>query len=73
MNKPKSANGVKGHLLYMADGSYCFRVYNKDHTFTDYDLLHYDLTVRIDDKDAYFYNDNDTHTLDHGPMTLGLK
>ena len=73
MSKPKSANGVTGHLLYLADGSYCFRVYGKNHTFVDYDLRHYDLCVTIKDKDAFLYKDATGTKLDHSPLTLGKK
>lgn len=69
--KVKSANGVRGHLLDMFNGTYCFRVYNTDKTFTDYDLRHCDLTVIIDDADACFYSKDDNHRLDHAPATLG--
>ena len=66
--KPKSANGVKGHLIYTHDGKYMFRVYDAEHNFIDYDLQHSDLCVTICDEDAYFYSDL---VLDHAPSTLG--
>jgi len=69
----KSANGVSGHLLYVHgkhDG-YVFRVYNPDHTFTDYDIRHCDLTLTIHDEDAFFYSNGKTDVLDHAPSTLG--
>jgi hypothetical protein len=69
----KSADGITGCLLYnFSNKSHVFRVYNDDHTFKDYVILHGDLTVTIQDKDAFFYVD-DTSTLDHSPATLGLK
>jgi hypothetical protein len=67
----KSADGVSGHLLYLADGTYCFRVYDKDHNFVDYDIQHCDLCVTINDKDAFFYDDEFSSVLDHSPETLG--
>ena len=73
MSKPRSANGVTGHLLYLADGTYCFRVYKKDKSFVDYDLLHCDLCVTINDKDAFLYKDLNGARLDHSPLTLGIK
>lgn len=72
-NKPRSANGKTGLLIRLYNGSYCFRVYNKDNTFTDYDLLHSDLCVTIKDKDAFFYKDANGSSLDHSPTTLGIK
>ena len=68
----KSANGVRGHIIDSFDGTYYFRVYDKDHNFVDYDLRHCDLTVVNDDPDAYFYDDEFSSRLDHAPMTLGL-
>lgn len=67
----KPAKGTKGHLLDMFNGTYCFRVYNTDGTFTDYDLRHCDLTVTIEDEDACFYSKGENHRLDHAPLTLG--
>ena len=71
----KSANGVTGHLLYMCDGVYVFRVYDRttpQPTFIDYDLLHCDLVVTIQDADAAFYSEQGRNTLDHAPGTLGI-
>jgi hypothetical protein len=68
---PKSAKGLRGHIIDSFDGTYYFRVYDKDHNFTDYDLRHCDLTVVIDDEDAFLYKDDVGATLDHSPMTLG--
>jgi hypothetical protein len=48
-----------------------FRVYDAEHNFVDYDLRHSDLTVVIDDPDAFFYRDEYADTLDHAPATLG--
>ena len=68
----KSANGVRGHLLNLIDGTVVFRVYDAEHNFVDYDLHHSDLCVTIDDADAYFYQRDGQDILDHAPMTLGL-
>lgn len=68
----KSANGVRGHLLNLADDTVVFRVYDAEHNFVDYDLCHSDLTVTIDDEDAYFYRDEFQDKLDHAPATLGI-
>ena len=72
MTTAKSANGVRGHLLNLIDGTVVFRVYDADHNFVDYVLDHSDLTVTIDDEDAYFYRDEWGDKLDHAPNTLGL-
>ena len=71
MKAQQSANGVRGHLLNLADGSIVFRVYDAEHNFVDYDIHHSDLTVVIDDPDAYFYRDEYQDVLDHSPTTLG--
>jgi hypothetical protein len=71
--KPKSANGVRGHLLNFVDGTMVFRVYDADHNFVDYDIHHSDLTVIIDDADAFFYRDEYADVLDHAPTTLGRE
>ena len=68
--KPKSANGVTGHLIYTLNGKYMFRVYDAEHNFVDYDLQHSDLCVTIIDEDAYFYLNS---ILDHAPATLGVE
>ena len=73
MTKAKSANGVRGHLLNLIDGIVVFRVYGADHNFVDYDLRHCDLTVIIDDDDAFLYDDEFSTRLDHSPGTLGTK
>ena len=72
MTTAKSANGVRGHLLNLIDGTVVFRVYDADHNFVDYVLDHSDLTVTIDGEDAYFYRDDCHNKLDHAPKTLGL-
>jgi hypothetical protein len=48
-----------------------FRVYDAVHNFVDYNIHHSDLTVVIDDEDAYFYRDEYSDVLDHAPETLG--
>ena len=69
----KSANGVRGHLLNLIDGTVVFRVYDAEHNFVDYDLHHSDLCGTIDDPDAYFYRRDDQDILDPAPMTLGIE
>ncbi len=73
MKAQQSANGVRGHLLNLAGGTMVFRVYDADHNFVDYDILHSDLTVVIEDADAYFYRDEYADILDHAPATLGRE
>ena len=65
------ANGVEGFLIRGHDGQYYFRVYDADHDFVDYDVMHSDLCVTITDPDAYFYRGDGGDRLDHAPATLG--
>lgn len=68
-----SANGMKGMLLRMWNGQYVFRVTGTDGNFVDCDLQHYDMSIEIQDSDAYFYmTDDGSIELDHSPETLGI-
>ena len=71
--KVTSADGVKGTIICTFDGKYVFRVYDDDHDFIDYNLIHSDLSVTITDPDAYFYSGGGIHRLDHSPRTLGSE
>jgi hypothetical protein len=67
------ASGKNG-VLIRSLGSFLFRVYHADHTFTDYEIRHDDLSVTIDqDSLAAFYTDGQRHVLDHAPEVLGLE
>lgn len=68
-----SASGMKG-VLIRSLGTFLFRVYHADDTFTDYEIRHDDLSVTIDqDSLAAFYTDGQRHVLDHAPEVLGLE
>jgi hypothetical protein len=67
------AKGTKGCLIHTGNNNYVFRVYDNGHNFIDYDLLHSDLFVTIDDDDATFYRNEFGDTLDHAPATLGKE
>ncbi len=67
------ASGVSGALCRDSSGSYFFRVYHTDKSFTDYVLRHDDLPVTIaQDALASFYRVQDHSVLDHSPQVLGL-
>jgi antitoxin component of MazEF toxin-antitoxin module len=72
-----SANSVSGVLCRSAvDGQYSFRVYDANHNFTDYLLIHDDLPVTISsDALASFYRAGGEqipdYFLDHSPEVLG--
>jgi hypothetical protein len=67
----KPAKGVKGCLLRTMDGRAVFRIYKKDFTFTDYDIFNHDISITIDDDDAFFYERDGKMFIDYGPATLG--
>jgi len=70
----ETASGVSGVLCRDSEGSYFFRVYHFDKSFTDYELRHDDLPVTIaQDALASFYRLHDHSVLDHSPQVLGLK
>ena len=70
----ESASGVSGVLCRDSEGSYFFRVYHSDRSFTDYQLRHDDLPVTIgQDALASFYRLHDHNVLDHSPQVLGLE
>jgi len=71
--KTRSANGVNGVLIFVF-GKPMLRVYNQfDHSFKDYDIMHSDLSITINDEDAYFYERSEGLFLDHSPETLGIQ
>jgi hypothetical protein len=63
----QQAKGVKGYIIRVLDG-HVFRVYNKDFTFVDYDILHYDLEIQILEKDAMLYRSEFGNYLDYPPI-----
>lgn len=70
----KSAKGVEACLIYCGDGQYRIRIYDKDFKFKDYDICHSDLSIKIDDEDAYLYEYEDNKMfIDHSPETLGIN
>jgi hypothetical protein len=71
--KIESADGRAGYLIWCGGDRYVFRVYTQaPDEFTDYDILHTDMRVVIQDPDAFFYRDAGGARLDHSPATMGL-
>jgi hypothetical protein len=75
----KSAKGLRGILLTVGlNDRVVFRVYEAGGgffgapTFTDYDIVHPDMAVIIDDDDAFLYNKDGEHYIDMSPQSLGL-
>jgi hypothetical protein len=72
--KIESADGVEGYLIWCGGDRYVFRIYTAaPNEFTDYNLRHSDMKVKIMDSDAFFYSDEQGDCIDHAPATLGLK
>ena len=69
------ADGASGVLCRSAvDGAYFLRVYGADGSFTDFDVRHDDLAVKIAPSAmASFYERGAEHILDHSPAVLGLR
>lgn len=68
----RSANGITGCLL-LGGTTPIFRVYDyENQTFADYDILHSDLFVTINDEDAELYIGK-YNAIDHSRETLGIK
>lgn len=66
-----SAKGTKGCLLRsMADGLAVFRVYDAEHNFRDYEVVHHDVEIIIDDDSAWFYEHDGEFYLDYSPDVL---
>lgn len=66
----KPAEGVEG-VLIRTGNTFMFRVYDENHEFIDYNILHSDLVVKIVDSDSAFYSDIMEDRLDHSVATLG--
>ena len=72
VDKSRSAMGTVGYLIRVMDErQYVFRVYDDEHNFVDYDILHYDMRIQIQDEDATFYTNAAGDYIDHSPETLG--
>ena len=70
----ENASGISGILCKSYGGSYFFRVYHQDKSFSDYDLVHDDLPITIDQNAlASFYTFGEDQVLDHSPQVLGLE
>ena len=72
--KIESADGQEGYLIWCGGDRYVFRIYkDAPHEFTDYDLRHTDMRVKIMDSDAFFYEKGEDAWIDHSPATLGIR
>ena len=70
----ESADGQEGYLIWLGGDRYVFRIYKvAPDEFTDYDLRHTDMTIKIVDPDAFFYSDETGDWVDHSPATLGIE
>lgn len=70
--KVETADGKTGLLLYIGGNNpYVIRFYDDTGSYKDYSIAHSDLSVKIDDADAYLYDDGINAWIDHAPETLG--
>jgi hypothetical protein len=79
----KPARGVRGCFLYhpfdkdgnfnVNDGSYFFRVYNEDKTYTDYDLWAEEMWVRIESADVSLFKTKNGGCISWSSEMLGRK
>lgn len=69
----KSAFGLEGQLIHLVGGNYALRVKDEAGGFKDYTLLHSDMTIRVEDPEAWLYESEESLLLDHAPETLGLE
>ena len=60
-----NAKGLKGFLIRTLDNEFVFRVYHEEHSFTDYDILHYDLEVEIIGNDSAVFSDGERNWIDY--------
>jgi hypothetical protein len=72
--KYRNANKQKGIILTSIDGGpSLFRIYGKNYSFKDYEILHQDIQVQILDDSAEFLEsmDGETFVLDYSRKILG--
>ena len=66
MRSVKPAKGIKGFIIRVGN-TYMFRVYDKNHEFIDYDILHHDLEIQILE-DAFLYSSEFGNYIDYAPI-----
>ncbi|MCJ8331110.1 MAG: hypothetical protein HRT89_16385 [Lentisphaeria bacterium] len=71
--KPEKITKLKGILCKSFDGRFFFRVRDANGSFRDYTIAHSDLTIEIQDEEAFIYEKNGEYYIDHSPATLGLS
>lgn len=66
---PHELGKQKGILIYSGiTGTFYFRKYTKGGEFVDYKILHHDLSITINDSDAFVYKNKDGELyIDHAP------
>lgn len=72
--KYRNANKQKGIILRSIDGGpYLFRIYGKNGSFKDYEIIHHDIQVQILDDSAEFLEsaNGETFLLDYSRKMLG--
>lgn len=68
----KAAVGTTGFIMRSGvDSSYFFRVYDQDGGFKDYDILHYDMEIKIVDDSAVLVEHDAGNYIDYSATVLG--
>ena len=70
--RPKKIKKLKGILCRDHSGEAFLRTTKANGTFRDYQIYHSDLSVIIEDDDAFLYQKNGNWIIDHSPATLGI-
>jgi len=66
------AIGVRGFLIRGMGDEMWFRVYNPDHSFTDYEITHHDCEVVIIDPSAAFIKGDAGEFLDYTTESMKI-
>lgn len=66
-------NNLKGILCKDIWGDFCIRTTGPDGIERDYRIDHCDLSIEVQDDDAYAYQKDGEWVIDYGPDTLGAQ
>lgn len=70
--KPEKIKNLKGLLCRTIYGKVFIRTSAPDGSIRDYAIDHCDLSIEVQDDDAYAYKRNGEWVIDYGPATLGI-
>lgn len=70
--KPEKIKNLKGLLCRDIWGKVFLRTTLSDGSSREYRIDHSDLSIKVQDKDAYSYEKDGEWIIDHSPATLGI-